>query len=191
MQWVMIPKCIKQPILKILLDLAGFQPSEVLNEYSLCIYKMKGSGKVRKNHLKQDWTISVDWLEGQTHLAFHFSKQLKTLKSHHKCSRNFSVKQRMIKCQALSPGRIAAAAVGSGKLDCKVPLVWSKHYMCTRFPNNQLTSIKGAFKYFFKYLQPCDKKWLKTTTMEPWITNKKLPIKFLLQTVLGAGRDLI
>ena len=31
---------------------------------------MKGSEKVRKNHLKQDWTISVDWLEGQTHLAF-------------------------------------------------------------------------------------------------------------------------
>ena len=78
---------------------------------------MRGSGKVRKNHLKQDWTISVDWLEGQTHLAFPNKKKcVELLKSHHKCSRNFSVKQRMIKCQALSPGRIAAAAVGSGKL---------------------------------------------------------------------------
>ena len=41
-----------------------------------CIYKMKGSEKVRKNHLKQDWTISVDWLEGQTHLAFPNKKNV-------------------------------------------------------------------------------------------------------------------
>ena len=81
-----------------------------------CIYKMKGSGKVRKNHLKQDWTISVDWLEGQTYLAFPNKKCVELLKSQKKCSRNLSVKQRMIKCQALSPGRIEAAAVGSGKL---------------------------------------------------------------------------